>query len=84
VVGDLVRPGCEPLSDSGLGDAVVVDVGGVDQVAAGFDERVELGEGVLLGVSAVPKFIVPRARLETRVPLLPSLRYSMRYLAPSH
>lgn len=51
-----------------------VDIGGVDQVAARFDESVEIAKA---SVSPVldPKSMAPRARLETLVPVSASLRY---------
>ena len=73
----LGRVRLQPAPDDLLRGAGAVDVGGVDEVAARRGIGVEDARARSASSASLPKVIVPRQRLETTAPLLPSLRYSI-------
>jgi hypothetical protein len=65
--------GCQQLAENGLGAAVGVVVGGVDEGAADLGEQLELlGASALRRPQSVPKVMVPSATSLTRRPMPPS------------
>src|SRR4051812_18580141 len=85
----LVAIGAQRLAEDLFGAPVGIDVGGVEQVDAGVSRELDLLRAPSTSIwptgdahPVPPKPIVPRVIVETRRPLRPSCRYSIRSSSP--